>query len=101
MVLADRHRADAGEMGHRQSGLLGPGVELVLYFSQVLLRGRMLRDIEAGIAQAGDDVAGQHDAVLADEAQKKLARAAAESRALLGQEIDEADLVGRGPLGKK
>src|SRR5580700_6229224 len=56
VILADRHRADARQMGVGQAGFLGPGVELRLHFGEVALRGDRLGDVEASIAQARDHV---------------------------------------------
>ena len=62
---------------------------------------RIVRNIEAGVAQAGDDVGGEHEGVLAEKAQEELPGLAAEPRALLGQEIHEADLIGWRPVGQE
>ena len=92
MVLADRERADARDMADRQAALLGPGIELRLRRAQILLRGAGA-DRHAGIAQAGQHVARQHEGVPAEEAQEILAAEAAQPRAALGEELHQADLI--------
>src|SRR6202030_3385387 len=53
----------------------------------------ILRYIQAGVAQAGDDIMGHDEAVLADEAEKILAGAAAKARASLAEQVEQADLI--------
>src|SRR6185437_16724223 len=84
-----------------QSGLLDPGVELRLYFGEIVFRLGLGGDFEARIAQASYHVLRGHEAVVADEAKEHLPRIAAEPVAALGQEIEQSGLVGGGPLLKE
>src|SRR5262249_44810020 len=52
IILADRKGTDARKMGVGQCCLLRPGVERRLHLGEVALRFHLLRDIDAGIAQA-------------------------------------------------
>src|SRR6478735_3055758 len=87
VVLADRHGADARHVRVGQAALPGPGVHLVLDLALVLLGGGA-RDVEAGIAQAGQHVVRRDVDVFADEAQEVLPGHAAEAGAALAQKIE-------------
>src|SRR5580692_963251 len=97
-VLADRHRADPRQVHIGQAGLIRPGIELRLHLGQVALGFHFRCDVEPSVAQAGNDILRGDKAVPADEAQKHLAGIAAEAAAAFGDQIEQADLVGGGPL---
>src|SRR5262245_15387261 len=85
-------------MAQRQPGFLRPGIELLLDLPQILFRARRLCDLDPAIAQTRDHIVRGDETILANEAQEKLARAPAETRAAFGKELEQSDLVGRRPL---
>ena len=68
---------------------------------QILLRRARRADRHAGIAQAQQHVARQHEGVPAEEAQQVLAAEAAQPRAALGEDFQQPDLVVGRPVGQK
>src|ERR1700759_677022 len=77
-VLADRERADTRQMHVGQAGFLGPGVELRLHLGEIALGFDLRRNIQPGVAQAGDHVLRRDEPVPADKAQEHLPGVAAE-----------------------
>src|SRR5271168_3917021 len=67
VILADRKRADYGEMPVGQAGLVRPGVELLLDLQEVALRCRRRRDVEPSVAQTSGHVLRRHEGVVAQE----------------------------------
>ena len=88
-------------MDVRQAGFLRPGVELILDELEVALRFDLLRNIEPGVAQAGDDIPRRHEAVPAEKPEQHLARVPAEAAAALGQKLKQTDLVGGRPSSEE
>ena len=82
-------------------GLRVPGVELRLDLAEVLLRRRVVADIEASIAQRETEVGRDDEAVPADPAQEILAGIAAQAAAVLAEIGHQADLVVGRPAGQE
>ena len=101
MVLADRKSANAREVGVGQASFVRPDVELILNQLEVALGFDLVGHIEAGVTQAGDDVPRTDKSVPAEKPQQHLAGIAAEPAAALGQEFEQADLVGGRPPGEE
>src|SRR5271154_5781973 len=97
IILADGKGADCREMPEGETRFFRPGVELLLDELKVALGGRRLRNIEAGVAQAGDHVLRGHEAVEAQKPQQSLAGVTTVPAAALGQEFEQADPVGGRP----
>ena len=87
-------------MGDRQAAFGFPGVELRLRQPQVLL-GRARTDRHAGVAQAEQHVARQHEGIPTQEAQQVLAAEAAQPRAALGEHFHQPDLIVGRPVGQE
>src|SRR5271166_6600628 len=85
----------------RQFRRIRPGIELLLDPGQVPFGGRRLGDIQTRVAQAPNDVARQHEAILAEKAQKILAGVATQPRSTTDQQSLQSDLVRRRPSGKE
>jgi hypothetical protein len=97
VIVAGRHRADAGQVGVGQPGLLRPGIELGLDPGQILFRAWLLRDVETGFAQARHHVARRHEAVPADDPQKILTGVPSEPGAAFGQQFEQAEMIVQRP----
>src|SRR5690606_13399690 len=81
-----------------QSGFLVPGVERRLYGCMVAGRRRVVGGYNACALEAGNHVARQDEAVLADETQEVLSGVAAQPAAPLLQHRPQADQVRARPL---
>src|SRR4051812_8222924 len=88
-------------MSARHAGLFRPAVDLILDKRQILLRSRLLADLDAGIAQRQHHVVRQDEAVPAEPAQQILAGIAAETAAVLAEISHQPDLVRGRPGGQE